>query len=132
MKAADLRARREACGLTQDDLSAIVGVQTRTVNRWERGTSPVPEDVAELIRRIEGSRARIVEQAERAVVSNDRGGKVQLTYYRTQEQFDELGRDGGPFGVANANARAVAMHLELMGYEVEFAYPDDADNVYHS
>ena len=56
----------------------------------------MPEDVAELIRRIEGSRARIVEQAERAVVSNDRGGKVQLTYYRTQEQFDELGRDGGP------------------------------------
>ena len=94
--------------------------------------SPVPEDVAELIRRIEGSRAQIVEQAERAAISNDRGGKVQLTYYRTQEQFDELGRDGGPFGVANANARAAAQHLEDLGYEVEFAYPDDQDNVYHS
>ncbi len=132
MRAADLRARREACGLTQDDLAGIVDVQTRTVNRWERGTSPVPEDVAELIRRIEGSRAQIVEQAERAVVSNDDGGRVQLTYYRTQEQFDELGRDVGPFGVANANARAVAAHLEAMCYEVEFAYPDDPDNVYHS
>ena len=50
---------------------------------------------------------------------------VTLTYYRSQEQYDELGRDEGWYGVANANARAVAAELKRYGFSVEFRYPDD-------
>lgn len=39
-----------------------------------------------------------------------------ITYYRTQKEYDELGRDERPFGMANANARAVAESLQRMGY----------------
>lgn len=42
-----------------------------------------------------------------------------------------MGRDDGPVGMANANARMVAARLDALGYIVGFAYPDDSDNVYH-
>lgn len=68
-----------------------------------------------------------------AVVGNiPEGGSVQITYYRTQAQYDELGRDEGPVGIANANARAIAQRLSDMGYMIGFAYPDDECNIYHS
>lgn len=43
---------------------------------------------------------------------------------RDQAQSDACGRDSGPYGVANANARAVACALEREGYAVEWRYPD--------
>lgn len=50
---------------------------------------------------------------------------VPLTYFRSQEEYDAFGRDAGPFGVANANSRAVADALMARGIEVEFRYPDE-------
>lgn len=39
--------------------------------------------------------------------------------------YDEFGRDPGPYGQANANARAMAYELEHRGIKVEFRYPTD-------
>ena len=50
---------------------------------------------------------------------------VALTYWRSQEQYDEMGRDEGWYGVSNANARAVAAELRRYGFRVEFRYPGD-------
>lgn len=44
----DLRRRREALGLTQDDLARIFGVTNTTVSRWERGITPMPGRLVEL------------------------------------------------------------------------------------
>lgn len=50
---------------------------------------------------------------------------VPITYYKDQAMYDEYGRDPGPFGQANANARAVATALEQRGIKVTFNYPLD-------
>lgn len=129
---ADFRARRERCGLTQLDVADALGVRTMTVKRWEKTAEPdAPADAWEFIEAVETARRAVVKQAEEAALRYGERGAVQLTYYRTQEQFDAFGRDEGPFGVANANAIAVADRLESMGFDVGWAYPDDADNIYH-
>ena len=129
---ADFRARRERCGLTQQEMADAVGVRVLAVKKWERPDGPVaPADAWAFLEAVETARRAVVKQAEEAALQFAERGAVQLTYYRTQEQFDAFGRDEGPVGVANANARAVADRLEGMGFEIAWAYPDDPDNIYH-
>lgn len=129
---ADFRARRERCGLTQLDVADALGVRTMTVKRWEKPAEPdAPADAWAFLEAVETARRGVVKQAEETALRYGERGAVQLTYYRTQEQFDAFGRDEGPVGVANANARAVADRLESMGFEIAWAYPDDEDNIYH-
>lgn len=56
----DLRAYRKREGLTQQALAAILGVDKRTVKRWERGEYPIPGPVAAalLYRRPSNTRAQ--------------------------------------------------------------------------
>lgn len=129
---AEFRAMREMLGLTRQDVADYAGVSLRSVKRWEDPAeeNPPSEDAWELLYDTDDKRFETVRQALYAVRQS--GAKaVQLTYYRTQEQYDALGRDEGPYGVANANARAIAERLRDEGVEVEWAYPDEAENIYH-
>lgn len=129
---AEFRAMRETLGLTRQDVADHVGVSLRSVKRWEDPAeeNPPSEDAWELLYDTDDKRFETVRQALYAVRQS--GAKaVQLTYYRTQEQYDALGRDPDPYGVANANARAIAERLRDEGVEVEWAYPDEAENIYH-
>ncbi|MDO4443866.1 MAG: helix-turn-helix transcriptional regulator [Slackia sp.] len=124
-KSAEFRARREICGLTQGDVADACGVRLLTVKRWEKlGEAEPPADAWEFLEGVEAARRAVVRQAVEAAAA-DKPGAVRLTYCRTQEQYDALGRGGGPVGVANANARAVADLLESMGIAVAWAYPDE-------
>lgn len=38
----DLKNRREAMGMTQDQLATALGVDVMTVSRWERGIRGIP------------------------------------------------------------------------------------------
>lgn len=131
---ADFRAARDMLGLRQQDVADACGVRLTTVKRWERpGDTEPPEDAVEWFEGLLEAQRKTVEQGVSAVVASvPLHGAVQITYYRTQEQFDSVGRDEGPVGMANANARLIAARLDAMGYEVGFAYPDDPDNVYHN
>lgn len=129
---AEFRAMRETLGLTRQDVADYAGVSLRSVKRWEDPAeeNPPSEDAWELLYDTDDKRFEAVRQALYAVRQS--GAKaVQLTYYRTQEQYDALGRDEGPYGVANANARAIAERLRDEGVEVEWTYPDEASNIYH-
>lgn len=130
---AEMRAIREMVGLSQADLAAAVGVSTRSVKRWEHPEwSDPPEDVIDLLHEARARQLRTVEGALEVVREHGMARAVQLTCYRSQQQYDDLGREPGePFGCANANSRAVADRLEAEGYEVEWSYPDDPDNIYH-
>lgn len=128
---ADFKARREALGLTQQNFADEVGVRVLAVKRWEHPDwMEPPADAWELIEACEAAQRDVVDAAVSAAVASGMG-PVQVTYYRTQEQYDEFGRDPGPFGMANANARLVAHRLRSLGCEVDFAYPDEDGNVYH-
>lgn len=125
---ADFKARRETLGLSQQDVADELGVAVRTVKRWEApGWPEPPADAWSLIEECEERRRWSIDVAERAVLDSHAAvsGEVMITYYRTQKEYDELGRDERPFGMANANARAVAESLQRMGYRVRFVYPEE-------
>jgi repressor LexA len=42
MKPEDLKRRREALGLTQEQLARELEMTTMTVSRYERGVNPIP------------------------------------------------------------------------------------------
>ena len=130
---ADFAALRETVGLTQANLADDLGVQARSVRRWEQpgqeGYEP-PADAWDMLdsyadlqrQMVDHARETVMRTAEEAGHQPDR---LALTYWRSQEQYDELGRDEGWYGVANANARAVAAELARYGFSVRFAYPGE-------
>lgn len=130
---ADFAALRESVGLTQANLADDLGVQARSVRRWEQpgqeGYEP-PEDAWDMLDSYADLQRQMVDHARETVMrTGEEAGhqpdEVVLTYYRSQEQYDELGRDEGWYGVANANARAVAAELARYGFSVRFAYPGE-------
>ena len=136
MSKANFKALRERVGMSQQDVADALGVSCRTVKRWEHEADrrEPPADAVELLEGRLGVQREMVEYmvgtCERVTEEAGRmPSLVPITYYRDQRMYDEFGRDSGPFGVANANARAVAQELEALGYEVEFRYPcEDVDS----
>lgn len=53
LTAAEFKTVRESLGLSADWIAERVGVQVRTVRRWEDGTSPIPEDAWVALVRLE-------------------------------------------------------------------------------
>lgn len=126
---ANFRAAREIVGLSQADLAELVGVSTQAVKRWEHPDGPQPPaDAWELLmawlrlhREAVDAMADVVDGARM-----EGHGRVTLPYYRSQAEYDAMGRDPGPFGVVNARARALWSILDEPGVlDVEFIAPDE-------
>ena len=129
---ANFRAIREMCGLSQQDVANAADVRVLSVKRWENPSHPAepPDDVWKWLRACLATQADTVDAAVSAAMANP-GAGVQVTYYRSQEQYDLLGRDPGPYGMANANTRLAAHRIMALGRDVSFSYPDDDGNIYH-
>ena len=131
-KAAEFRARREACGLSVEDVAAACRADAADVEAWESSEGRgAPSFAWSVVETAENGRTRAVDAAVRAAESFPEAAAIQLIYYASQEQYDAMGRDPGPYGVANANARAIAERLVAMGFDVSWSYPTDPDNIYH-
>ena len=128
---ADFKALRERVGLSQQDVASALDVNIKTVKNWEnpkqeRYLIPVDawdylEDAAELQRQqVSYACAVVAQQVESFGMEPV---TVPITDYRDQKMYDEFGRDPGPFGQANANARAIGYELERRGIDVEYRYP---------
>lgn len=63
MTPAELKTLRESLGLTAQWLADRAGVQLRTVQYWEAGRSRVPDDVAELLLKLDAQFAEATRQA---------------------------------------------------------------------
>lgn len=130
---ADFKARRERLGLTQQDIADALGINIKTVKNWENPKQPryrISDAAWRYLDRALDMQAQQVAYACSVVEKRiDELGRhpaaVSITYYRDQATYDRFGREAGPFGQANANARAIACELERMGIQVEFRYPDD-------
>lgn len=122
---ANFKATRERIGYTQQWVARTLGVGIKTVKRWEQPNQPEPPVDAWdwLLGEAERFDDMLEFSVRKAVDSG--AGNVVLTYYRTQEQYDQCGRDEGSYGFANALARAVGYECEYEGLEVEYRYPDD-------
>lgn len=130
--AANLRALREEVGISQADLADLAGVAVSTAKRWERGVYAVPADVfdalASLRRWVEAQAAAHVAQASALAEELGPGlGRVRLTYYRTPDELAERGGEDCPpcYGAVNEATRRAACALRVMGYRVEYDYPDE-------
>lgn len=130
---AEFRALRETVGFSQHALATELGVRPLSVKRWERpdidGYNP-PADAWDLLDSYLAAHDRMVAETfaevRRQVKAIGRKPDcIPITYYRNQAQFDALGRGEGYYGVANANARALAGKLRRAGYTVEFRYPGE-------
>lgn len=128
--AANFRAMREMCGITQQQVAEVMEVQIRTVKRWEKGETPVPEDALEWMRECATEHTLGVRTELGGFMADAEPGEaVCLTYYRTQEQADMdaevMGCEAGPYQFVNAVRRSVGERLTDMGYLVSFKYPDE-------
>jgi transcriptional regulator with XRE-family HTH domain len=63
MSPAELKTIRESLGLSAQWLADRAGVLQRSVQYWEAGRSRVPEDVADLVLRIDAQFAEATRQA---------------------------------------------------------------------
>lgn len=110
MPAAELRARREACGLSQQALAECAGVCRATVNRWESGAWPVPQQAWDALESVEG---RVAEDTGRLVLEGrEWGGPGPFT----------VAYSPGPDSPANAAARLAWRQLRLDGVPVALEY----------
>lgn len=121
---AELRATRERLGVTQAHLAKVMGVEVRSVKRWESPSAPqqAPADVwaylGELLRTQDEAVDTALEVAQASPAD-----MVRMPYWASQADYDANhgGPDAGPYRVANATALAVAITLEAHGYGVEWS-----------
>lgn len=129
---ADFKALRERVGLSQNDIADALGVNIKTVKRWEKPDFPysAPDDAWAYLKEVLDSQRQQVSYllavvAKQVEELGNEPAVVPITYYRDQAMYDEYGRDEGPFGWPNAVARAVAVELERRGIGYEFRYPTE-------
>lgn len=129
MTSAELKTMREALGLTVGWLAEQAGVGERTVRYWESGRNQVPDDVAELIGRIEARSRELVRRAVTTVseVSARSGGTpeaVDLRRYGSDAELWKAHREFRPLPVtwhASVLAR-IARELEAQGIPSTIEY----------
>lgn len=131
-----LRAVRDRIGLSQAALAKLANVTVDTVKKWENPRyNPVPDDVVTIVQALLDKHEAVVADAVAASkqLRSEHDGAlpeaVELTYYRSQAEYDRYGRDsleGLPdtYQVVNARTREIAVEMEHRGIPVEYVYPE--------
>lgn len=128
MTSAELKTKREGLGLSVPFLAKLANVQERTVRYWESGKNPVPNDVENLINRIDKIIQNAAEQAvlqfvdARTSVNNVKN--VVLLRYKTDEDLWDYQKDFAPLPATchAAMLNRVRLGVEKNGGKVEIVY----------
>ena len=135
---AEFRAIRERVGLTQEALADMLDVKVDTVKKWENTKYFDPPEYAwDCLSNILQAHVTAVQTAITQVdrIAEQQGAlpkTISLTYYRTQTQYDEHGRDKGDFNIINARSREIGLILNRRGIEVKYVYPDGNTALYET
>lgn len=92
MNAAEMKTLRESLGLPVQWLADQAGVKARTVQYWESGRNAIPDDVAGMLRGIDGQIWHIVGNTVTQIkeVAENEGSlpeRLDLIRYRTDESL---------------------------------------------
>lgn len=124
---ADFRMLRERLGLSCADVADGLGITKRSVQRWENPAEyGAPEFAWEWLDEMARAFASMVEAGAAALDGAPEGAALQVSYYRTQREYDEHGRDAGYYGMVNAATREVARIARERGMQVTAMFPDEA------
>ncbi len=110
----ELRARREALGLSQGLLASLLGNAQNTVSQWENGRRAIPGDVDETLARYEEVVESLVDEAGELLDGASADGvPVALQTYSSDESLWEavpalVGVPSVLHRVALARARVLA------------------------
>ena len=127
---AEFRAIREAVGMTQAALADELGVEARSVKRWESpaAAQQPPQDAWDVLDAALDRQREFVGFALDKVhdVMDETGGAPQsvvLTYWANADEYEAASTDAamgvdGDWRMANANARALAAILWAEGVDV--------------
>lgn len=126
---ANFRAIREACGMTQSDVSGEIGATLSRIRSWENPACGVlpPDDVWAWLLRARDAMVMDARDAVEQIMSSRTTQVVALPYYRTQHDLDAVQLAQGidePVGYHNARTRMVAQMLAANGMPYEFVYPE--------
>lgn len=134
---ADFRAKREALGVTVHDIARELGIEERTVNRWERGLlgkDAMPGDFAwRFLDAYEMAKEPAVQDIyDEAVGGRGSENEIILRYWRTQQEYSDATGDERSYTFRNACIRAAARRLREDGLAValRFEREDDVEYVF--
>lgn len=126
---ANFRAIREACGMTQSDVSGEIGATLSRIRSWENPSCGVlpPDDVWAWLLMAHDAMVMDARDAVGQIMSSRTTQVVALPYYRTQHDLDAVQLARGidePVGYHNARTRMVAQMLSEREVPYEFVYPE--------
>jgi len=123
----ELRARREALGLTQRLLAADLGNAQATVSQWETGVRAIPADVEQRIRDLEERMESLVSDAVDALEALDGAGQegAVLHVWADDAAFwaAHPDLDGTPAVVHRVAMARAAAEVEPAGLQVRLVTP---------
>lgn len=137
---AKIRAKRELCGLTLEELANECGCDWHDIRSLEepwRGVG-VSEDVAvavaarlaELQERMGDMLDYAVDVYEEFADAQDGVKAILVPYYRDQAEYDEYGRDEGCFSFANAVTRVCLAAFDDLGVPTRLYYPAEDEELH--
>lgn len=139
----ELRAIRELTGITQSALAEMLGVQVRSVKRWESTEAPqqAPRDAWDILDEAWDAQQEglhvATETARELMESYGDMGAVVLPYWEGQQEYETYSTDSmmgtaGSWREANANIRALATILVHEGIIVNFMSGRDWAETYRN
>ncbi len=130
---AALKALREECGLSQQDIADEAGVNILAVKRWENPEYPgriPPDDVWQFLLQARGAMYQdareIADQIIESLSTIEKPQDLQLDYFRKQEDLDAVQLESGidePVGYYNARMRLVGQLLDKAEIPYTYRYP---------
>lgn len=138
---AKLRARRELCGLTIEELARECGcdpIDARSLEEpWLGGevSDAVAVAVGAHLDELQERMGDMLDYAmevyeEFADVTKADPQAIVMPYYRDQAEFDEYGRDEGSFSFANAVTRACLAAFDDFGVPTKLYYPGEDEELH--
>lgn len=124
MTDAEFRVVREFLGLTGDWLAGHLGVEPRTVRRWEQGKYPIPDGVRLAIETLEQDTAQFVTAVIDHLMDLPEPGVVT---YRTDAEY-HAAHPEIPFPASWHRAVIARVAQEVPGLPIVYASDAPADN----